>query len=671
MTANGTSKTILIPNDDVMAVSSGKGQDDLPSRSESPIGHQQAKNEVLEEQNVSFVSMNVEPKESIEEEIPYTRISSDLSDNNENDKTFLNVLQSKNLYATDNVARPKVGDVLKNKYRLEEKLGQGGMGIVFKALDLNKLKVNANNPYVVVKILLPKFTEDSVLVTGFYREAEKAQKLTHINIIKVFDVDLDGDLHFMVMEYLQGEALNNYIRNQSPAPLAKAWPIIKGMANGLAHAHEQNIIHRDFKPANVFVLKGTNEVKILDFGIASELSKADVNSNHLTIFKPNQCFTPEYASLETLLGIRQAHPRDDIYAFGLVVYELRTGKHPYDKRPASEIYHEQQNKDYKPPAKPVELNKKQWHLLSQVIAIRRELRPENLQEWMTAFEPENGKGGALPRLSTLTISAGIAFIVSLLLLYLWLKPESHTELTQQNKTTTKSTRQQERASEKLPYPPISEAGKNREITLGEKVILDGTASKSSDSKPLEYVWQLLQIPEGSSSQLSVVNGATAQFIPDRTGLYRVQLTVIDNYRQASQPDTVEITVITPPVKLNLRTSQNIYRIGQYLKIQVKPSQDGYLGVVYLSSTGDKLQIFPNGYQQESQVKADKTYQIPPEKKPKMLKIEGPEGMDTLVAVFSKEPLPDLEKYVDVNGNVLDFKQEVIVEKLSYQVAEKL
>jgi hypothetical protein len=197
--------------------------------------------------------------------------------------------------------------------------------------------------------------------------------------------------------------------------------------------------------------------------------------------------------------------------------------------------------------------------------------------------------------------------------------------------------------------------------------LDGNASKASDGGLLNYAWQLVKHPENSTSALINSTTATPQLLPDRPGLYSVQLIVTDARNQASQPVNIEINAIAPVPKLQLKTSQSQYRIGQYLKVNVQPSEDGYLGIVYLSSTGEKLQIFPNGYQENSQVKAGKTYQVPPKKKPDMLQIQPPEGTDTIIAVFSKQRLPDLETHIASDGSITGLQQDVIVEQTQYQV----
>ncbi|ESS70620.1 putative serine/threonine-protein kinase Sps1 [Methyloglobulus morosus KoM1] len=571
---------------------------------------------------------------------------------NEIDRSSQDVdLSSQIKSSADQSNDPKIGDLLNNRYRLEQELGQGGMGSVFKALDLHRQEINARNQYVAIKILLPALSDDRVLVVGFHREAEKSQKLTHPNIIKVFDASRDGNRHYMVMEYLEGKPLNNIISQHGAFPLKNAFPIISAIGRGLAHAHENNIIHSDLKPANVFILAGSNEVKILDFGIASEL-KITGNKDE-TIFNPRMLggLTIQYASFEMLNGSTAADPRDDIYAFGLIVYELLTGKHPYNKKSASEVFLEQKRGTFIQPLPPKELTARQWQLLSQAISIEQDRRPKNLQKWLTAFEFNEKR---LPRHFIFPIVTIIVVLISVSVYFLVEKNRS--DISQKPKILQTK-------------PPIANAGKDQSLFLGETIWLDGKASQSTDSGHLYYHWKLTKNPIGSQVVLLDQDTATPHFSPDTIGQYEAELTVVDSQNQTSQADTINIAVSKPLPRLVLNASKDTYYIGEYLQVNIHSSQDGYLGVVYLSSTGVKLQIFPNGYQENSHIKADQNYQIPPKEKLKMLKIQGPAGIDTIIAVFSHTQLPDLEKYIDENGNLSETLQQndAIVEKITYRV----
>ncbi len=288
-----------------------------------------------------------------------------------------------------------IGAVLKGRYQLQQKLGEGGMGMVFKALDLLLVETKSRNPYVAIKVLSPQLAENQMMVAALQRECEKTQSLKHDNIISVNAFDKDGDHVFISMEFLSGQPLSELIRQLQVTggmPLTRAWPLIAKMGKALAYAHQKNIVHRDFKPANVFVT-AEGEVKILDFGIASKIetsvaqSGADADDMDTPTRLVSTGMTPTYASLEMLRGLTP-DPCDDVYAFGLVVYELLTGMHPYNRRPADEVLYLQQANDGKMQLKPVNgLNHRQWRALRSAIALVQAKRPKDLDVWLNKFDP--------------------------------------------------------------------------------------------------------------------------------------------------------------------------------------------------------------------------------------------------------------------------------------------
>ena len=165
-------------------------------------------------------------------------------------------LDSGNLQHTGKIANKNEnlhpGTTLKKRFVLLERLGQGGMGIVFKAKDLLKVEAKDKNPYVAIKVLTDAFKKYSGSFIALQREASKAQRLAHPNIATVYDFDRDGDMVFMTMEFLQGKPLNHLIKElpQKPIKTEHALHIIEQLCHGLSFAHEKRLIHSDFKPAN-------------------------------------------------------------------------------------------------------------------------------------------------------------------------------------------------------------------------------------------------------------------------------------------------------------------------------------------------------------------------------------------------------------------------------------
>ncbi len=206
--------------------------------------------------------------------------------------------------------------ILANRYRLTEQIGIGGMAIVYRAVDLR----TGHN--VAVKVLRPEYNEDSEFISRFQREAEAASKMTHHNIVNLLDVGMDGENRYLVMEYVQGKTLKTVIQERGKLSPALAGQIAIRILSALEHAHRNGIIHRDIKPQNILV-HADGHIKVADFGIAriansSTLTKGD------NVMGSVHYFSPEQARGEG------ASAASDIYSTGIVLYEMLTGKVPYD-----------------------------------------------------------------------------------------------------------------------------------------------------------------------------------------------------------------------------------------------------------------------------------------------------------------------------------------------------
>lgn len=571
-----------------------------------------------------------------------------------------------------------VGDTLKNRFDIVELLGEGGMGRVFKAIDVRKVEAKSRNPFVAIKVLSPALSVNPVLIAGLQRECEKAQELSHPNIITVFDFDRDGDYVYMSMEYLAGLSLAQLIREFSISggmPLKDAWPIIRSMGEALVYAHKKGIIHSDFKPANVFITD-QQQVKVLDFGIASRL---DQSSKDETVFdaRTEGGLTPPYASFEMLNGSR-ADPRDDIYAFGLVAYELLTGKHPYGRKPASTVFLEQR-RGVLTELKPIPgLNRKQWLLLKSAINILQEQRPAKLDDWLHQFDPH----------TQLRSLSGIVIGLSLLALGLggflyWQLASRPTDVEQPLSAANNDSRLTAEpidATSMLPaILPIADAGTGElSAVAGKSVKLDATASRALDGSILRYQWQIIEKPANSAVSFSAPDSAKPEFIPDLAGDYRVELIVTDANNRQSEAVKVLIKTSASPAEqvnlsannsqdgvLSLASSKANYRIGEALTLIFQVKQAGYLRVAYISSRGEVSEIFPNQYQ-SIQVKPAVDYRIPPKGDPFIMQITGPAGIDKIVAVFSPTPFAKVKNIVNTEGVLNPALQNLAASSTSVQ-----
>jgi serine/threonine protein kinase len=300
------------------------------------------------------------------------------------------------------------GVTLKDRFVLLEKLGQGGMGVVFKAKDLLKVEAQDKDPYVAIKVLTDAFKKYSGSFIALQREASKAQRLAHPNIATVYDFDRDGNTVFMTMEYLQGKPLNQLIKEltKKPLKLDHALHIIEELCSGLSYAHEKFLIHSDFKPGNCFLLND-GHVKLLDFGIARASTQTDEEREN-TMFDPVKlsAVTPAYATPEMFAGMNP-DPRDDIYGLACVAYQLLAGgKHPYNKVASPKI----QELGIKP--KPIKgLNRRQQKTLMKALTVVREERIDEVEKFAEGMRSRksHSKSILLATLFVTIIGAGIGY----------------------------------------------------------------------------------------------------------------------------------------------------------------------------------------------------------------------------------------------------------------------
>ncbi len=310
------------------------------------------------------------------------------------------------------VATKGVGDTLNGRFVLEECLGVGGMGTVYKALDLRKLEASDRKPYIAIKVLNVQFRGHPKSLIALQREARKAQTLAHRNIVTVYDFDRDGSVVYLTMEYLSGKSLNRILRAPDFAgmPYGKALPIITGMARALSYAHERGFVHCDFKPANVF-LTDSGEVKVIDFGIARVFQQPAEDADP-TVFDPGTLggMTPAYASPE-MFDHREPDPRDDIYALACVTYELLTGRHPYERLSANQA----RSAGVKP-LRPKVLTRGQWRALRAALSFDRATRTPTVARFLAELGAEPRSGMPLARLGAASlagvlVAGGVSYFV--------------------------------------------------------------------------------------------------------------------------------------------------------------------------------------------------------------------------------------------------------------------
>ena len=231
------------------------------------------------------------------------------------------------------------GRLLGNRYEIIEKIGNGGMATVYKA------RCNVLNRYVAIKILRDEFTTDSEFIRRFNTEAQAAASLTHPNIVSIYDVGNEGDLYYIVMELIQGKTLKEIITEDGALTWKWSVNIAIQIASALEAAHRNNIVHRDIKPHNIIITE-EGIAKVTDFGIAKAVSNSTITAFGTTIGSVHY-FSPEHARG----GYTDA--KSDLYSLGVVMYEMLTGKVPFDADTPVSVALKHMQED---PIEPIELN---------------------------------------------------------------------------------------------------------------------------------------------------------------------------------------------------------------------------------------------------------------------------------------------------------------------------
>ena len=208
----------------------------------------------------------------------------------------------------------RTGMFVEDRYEILEKIGSGGMSDVFKAKD-HKL-----NRFVAIKFLKSEYCEDRTFVQKFRIEAQSAAALVHPNVVSVYDVNEFNGSYYIVMEYVDGITLKQYIDRNGRLPIKEATSIAIQIGQGIEAAHNANIIHRDIKPQNVLISR-EGKIKVTDFGIARTTTANTISQNIVG--------SVHYISYEQARG-GQVDERSDIYSFGIVYYEMVTGELPFD-----------------------------------------------------------------------------------------------------------------------------------------------------------------------------------------------------------------------------------------------------------------------------------------------------------------------------------------------------
>ncbi len=302
--------------------------------------------------------------------------------------------------------QPSPGTVLRERFRLDEAVASGSMGLVFRATDLLKLEAGAISPVIAIKVINPEFANDAVALRSFQNEVANTQYLSHPNIIRLFELDKDQGHYFITMEWLEGESLDALLDRSrgSALPPVQAYAIIEQLCDALIYAHGRQVIHADVKPGNVFLTK-PGELKLIDFGIARIHNPQDHAADDE---QQSVALTPAYASCECLEH-QTATAQDDLFSLACLIYRLLSGRRVFSTRTALQAEAEGLE-----PVAIGGMSAQRWQALRKALAYRRAGRHPDVRSFADEFgqrsEPRN-KLVPEPDDTLFTETSSLGFIV--------------------------------------------------------------------------------------------------------------------------------------------------------------------------------------------------------------------------------------------------------------------
>ena len=343
-----------------------------------------------------------------------------------------------------------IGATIRDRYVLQQQIGRGGSGIVFRARDIRR------DALVALKVLREELRGEPLKIERLKREFQQAQALSHPNIIRVFDIDCEGDAWFLTMELLDGESLRSHLASQPKRlPQRNALAIILACADALDFAHEHGVVHGDFKPGNV-LLGRDRQIRVVDFGEAASGAGSSSGSAWQASESHLASATPAYASPEVLRGV-PPQVRDDVYSFACVAYEVLTRQHPFERHSAL-VARQRRMKLRRLKG----LSRRQFAALKRGLAWSRSNRPANVRELADELRDSSPKRAPFGFWLALTAAAVGTFIAVTFLLDSDLKvPTTAPESSRSEVADTTNPPSEQNAPEALPrqsLPPSTTGG---------------------------------------------------------------------------------------------------------------------------------------------------------------------------------------------------------------------
>lgn len=573
------------------------------------------------------------------------------------------------------------GDILNGRFVLEERIGTGGMSSVYKALDRRKLEADDRNPYVAVKVLNLEFRARPDSLIALQREAKKSQSLAHPNIVRVYDFDRDGTTVYMTMEYLAGEPLAKILRSPNFTGLGQteAMRILEAIGSALTFAHDNCIVHADFKPGNV-ILTSTGQVKVIDFGIARAFQRPDEADQEATRFDPGTlgALTPTYASPE-MLEHQEPDPRDDIYALACITYEMLTGRHPFGRMQATEARDGGLELERRP-----KLSRRQYKALKSALAFDRQMRTPSVRQFLNDIRPEPEVSLPIPLYKV--GKAAAALIVGGVGLYYLVSGLMYQGAGDTQGNASSMAQVSESSAQSVDLAGLENASNaalladdsvtvsgSRKPILSQPVVKD-ESNKPASTEKLAMVTEpppvlsaasvraVIQRIPCSAIDVSVQNGTVALrgFISESLGLKRLQhdLSTLQGMKSVRtdviyvSPDKCPIIDLYAPywvankemersAAIKIRSGSDAIVEGEPLVVDIStPAYESYVNVDYYSLDGNVVHMLPSARASNNQAPANYKATLGDLGE---WTISAPYGKEMVVLLVTPQPLFDVHR----------------------------
>lgn len=529
-----------------------------------------------------------------------------------------------------------IQETLGDKYEIKHLIQSGGMGKIY--LGVHK----ALNKKVAIKIVHQELVKNEQIKSRFYREAKLAAGLDHSGIIDIYDFGSNKDFDYIIMPFIEGETLAARIKKQGPVDPESAVEIMIEITEALHYAHTRNVIHRDIKPSNIMFDRQGKTV-IADFGISKDMGDSDLTA-------PNTVLgSPRYMSPEQIKG-QGVDARSDLYSLGLVFYEMMTGAHPFKEKDSTAIFYAQAHEI---PPRPETKRPDIPRAMGAIIMKLLEKNPDS----------RYADGGALLK-DLRDYQRGKAAV-----------PEEDADATIIDDATLIDDATRAAGPAPAAAPPLASPGDSQAESSGDLPDATRVAPTAAASPPfykqhfkalagagvafLAVMAALMIFGGGSSDDAPTVSEKTQPPVSDpaRTDSVKpdrpsAQTALPPSGPPASETAT-EAALQTPPASLleaiaaaaggkaadgfSLWTDRETYRIGDAMSFHFESRKSCYAVILGYTTQRDLVQIFPNHFLSSQFIQADRTYAIPDAQMDFDLKVFGPAGEETLVALVSDSP----------------------------------